>query len=244
MNKLVSLLIITIFLVLSSCTTRITEAHLSNGSWYDRYGNVYRFNAGTLLIKPRHGELVRNIGSYEYRDNAFTIHCVADTNTDTEPITLEINVLSNSENIITLSDSFDICDNLQAVNTTSEVFELSNLESKFIDEGENLQRLELSINPSTGNVRSVTYSGSNELVIVNASSETEIIKLDSDQFKNLENLIKMIPLEEYDDQYNSYKSHSIFSWHVETNRISKTVQGNPPGLTSIFQYIHHLINKT
>ena len=236
------LLQISIIILLGCRSSNSLEIeNLTSNNWFDKYGNEYKFGTDKIEWKPSFGEIWWEIGKFQLEDNLMMISCSEDTIE-----TYDLKIVSLNEDRIIFKESIQICESIPYVNEVEEAFEIWNNRENLIDHQEELILIEFKAQPEFlyGGIRNFRINKEKqvELSFTNHNTIDTTFILNDDIFDNIEQLIQIMPLEKFNEEYQFGIIDGVnFDIEIQTNKLSKAVscKGSlPEGLSNLIQYLN------
>lgn len=238
------ILLQTLIILLIGCSEKqlITNENLESNIWFDKFGNEYKFENSKLETKPYLGQIWWKSGDYKLQNNSFFLVCEQDS---TEEFRSEL--IAVKEDKITFEKPIEICLSLTSENEQRKKFELWKELEQIRDKEEKLASITFKTQPMFlyRGIRNfkLTRDKKVEIGFNNKVSIDTTYFLNDTTFHQIENLIQILPIEEYDDKYEFAIIDGVdFEVELITNKASKKVNGRgslPKGLNNLFQYINH-----
>lgn len=224
--------IVFISIALFGCRDRdLIDILTTSEKWYDTYGNIYCFQNGEIRLSKVNGSCQgMNLGSFWAYGHSIRIRCSDGLG---EP-PFSVHLVDYTEPKLTLESSRRICD---WVDTTQQ-FALWNTRAPLIDHGEELKFLVISANRSYNSIRRFEMNDDKTVILTLQNDSTSSFVLSDSIYNRASELVKVLPLEEYDSIYVELGFDiTEIQFVITTNRISRTVRciGTlPHGLDNLF----------
>jgi len=230
--------------MLVSCQNKesIFIEKLEANNWFDKFGNEFKFENGKIGTKPYLGKLWWEIGNFEIQNKSLIITYKQDS---TKQFVTKIR--SFEEDKVVFDKQIEACHSLIPEKEAKRIFEIWRDFELLKDKKEKLSSIKFIVKPQPEfecKIRNFKIYNNRKVEIGFKDGESidTVYFLDELLFSNIENLIQILPVEEYKEEYEFEMMHSAdYEIKIVTNKASKLINSKgalPRGLSELFKYIN------